>query len=172
MSMTIIHDSLSPALRKAAAALRDKKPVLEAMAFLVENAARRSFNDPSQRATPWAPLSSKTIAQKRRHNERPDTIKISTALMKRTTHLWHSWHTLVTSQHAIISSTATTKKGQFYAVFHQFGTNNGIPARPMLPYIGQGDSAQLAPFIRQKIENVAMAKIASLLRQKAGISTS
>jgi phage gpG-like protein len=155
----IVHDTLTPALRKAASALEDKKPVLEAMALLVESATRRSFNDPSQRATPWPPLSPATLARKRKAKN------TSTAILKQSTLLWKSWHTLVTNTHATVSSP------QYYAAFHQFGTRRGLPSRPMLPYIGQGDSAQLAPFIRQKVITVAEKKIASLLRQKAGITT-
>jgi len=150
MSLSV-RDTLTPGLKKAAASLADKKPVLEAMGLQLVSLTQRSFNDPALRAAPWAPLKGSTLAAKIKAGK-------STAILKRDVVLSRSWR--VTS---VTNAAVTVGTDRFYAPFHQFGTRRGLPARPMLPFIGGPDSAQLAPFAREKLTKIAQAKIASLL---------
>ncbi len=135
--------------------IQDKKPVLEAMGMQLASITTRSFNDASLRAAPWAPLSARTIAAKIRAGK-------STAILKRDVLLARSWRVS-----NVTNSRAEVSTDRFYAVFHQFGTKRGLPPRPMLPYIGDSDNAEMAPFAREKVESVARKKIEALLK-KAG----
>lgn len=153
MSLSV-RDTLSPGLKKAAAALADKKPVLEAVGLQLVSLTQRSFNDSGLRAAPWAPLKPATIAAKLKAGK-------SSAILKRNVVLSRSWRVV-----SVTNAGVTVGTDRFYAPFHQFGTRRGLPARPMLPFIGGPDNAQLAPFAREKLTKIAQAKISALLGLK------
>jgi phage gpG-like protein len=147
-----IRDTLTPGLKKAAASIANKKPILEAMGLQMVSLAQRSFNDPAFRAAPWAPLKASTLAAKLKAGK-------SSAILKRDVVLARSWRVA-----SVTNAAVTVGTDRPYAPYLQFGTRRGLPARPMLPFIGGPDSAQLAPFARDKLDKIARAKITSLLK--------
>lgn len=152
MALTV-RDFLSPGLRRIARRVGDPKPILEAAGLQLVSIAQRSFNDPSQRAAAWAPLQAKTLAAKIAAGK-------STAILKRDVVLARSWRVV-----ALTSRDVTVGSDRPYAGVHQFGSpRKGIPARPMLPFVGGPESAQLAPWAREKLTRIAQAKLDSLLR--------
>lgn len=152
MSLSV-RDSLDPALRKMAGQVADKRPILEAVGLQLVSIAQRSFNDPALRAAPWAPLKGATLAAKIKAGK-------STAILKRDVVLARSWRVA-----GLTASTVTVATDRPYAGYHQFGAPRaGIPARPMLPFIGGPESAVLAPWAREKLTKIGQAKLASLLK--------
>jgi phage gpG-like protein len=144
MSLTI-RDTLSPALKRQAAKIKDRKPVLEAMGLEFVSLAKRAFSDASLRPSPWAPKRDGT----------PATLRKSGAL-------WQSIRVAGTT-----NSEVTVASDRAYAAIHQFGGEIkrgehaiGMPARPYLPILG----GKLIPAAAAKIAAVAKAKILSLLR--------
>lgn len=151
-----VNDRLPPALARAASKIKDKRPILEAMGLQLVSITTRSFNDPTQRAAPWAPLSASTLAQKLKAGK-------SSAILKRDVILARSFRVT-----ALTNAAVTVGSDRPYAPFQQFGTKRGIPARPMLPFLGGPDSATLAPWAREKLTKIASAKTKSLLNQASG----
>jgi phage gpG-like protein len=153
MSLSI-RDTLTPGLKKLAGMIADKKPILEAVGLQLVSITRRSFNEPALRAAPWAPLKAATLKAKLKAGK-------SSAILKRDIVLARSWRVS-----SLTNSTVTVSTDRPYAVHHQFGAPKaGIPARPMLPFIGGPDNAVLAPWAREKLTKIAQAKVASLLKQ-------
>lgn len=150
MSVTI-RDTLTPGLKKAAAKVADRRPILEACGEQLVSITKRSFNDPALRAAPWATLKSATIAEKLKAGK-------SSAILKRNVQLAISWNVV-----GLTASTVTVGTDRPYAPYHQFGTKRGIPARPMLPFIGGPDSAVLAPWARAKLKKIAERQLQKLL---------
>jgi len=154
MSLSV-RDKLSEALRKLAGGV-DKRPILEAMGLQLVSITQRSFNDESQRAAAWAPLKPATLAQKLKAGK-------SSAILKRNVVLARSWRV-----GAVTPSTVTVGTDRPYAPYHQFGApKRGIPARPMLPFTGTPERAELAPWAREKLRKIGQAKLDSLLKQQA-----
>lgn len=152
----IIRDFLSPALRRIARRIRGPRPVLEAMGLQLASITARSFNNPSLRVTPWPKLAPSTIAAKKAAGK-------ASGILKRDLALWRSW---VRPDLTYGRSHVTLRSDRPYAGVHQSGApSRNVPARPMLPFIGSGDSARLAPFAREKIQKVAQAKMNALLRE-------
>lgn len=146
-----IRDLLIPGFKKASAL--DKRAILEAVGTQLVSISKRSFNEPALRAAPWAPLKPATIAAKIRAGK-------STAILKRDVVLARSW--AITS---LTNSSVTVATDRLYAPYHQFGApSRGIPARPMLPFIGGPEDAKLAPWAREKLTRIAQAKLNSLLK--------
>lgn len=153
MSLSV-RDTLTPGLKKLAGQVADKRPILEACGLQLVSFAQRSFNDPAMRAAPWVPLKPATIAAKIKAGK-------STAILKRDVVMARSWRVA-----SVTASTVTVGTDRPQAGYHQFGAPRaGIPARPMLPFIGGPDSAQLAPWAREKLTKIGQAKLASLLKQ-------
>jgi phage gpG-like protein len=153
MSLSI-RDTLSSGLRKLAGQVADKKPILEAVGLQLASITRRSFNEPALRAAPWAPLKAATLAAKIRAGK-------SSAILKRNLVLSRSWRVS-----SLTNSSVTVSTDRPYAPAQQFGSlKRGIPARPMLPFIGGPENAVLAPWARDKLTKIGQAKLASLLKQ-------
>ena len=146
------RDSLTPALAAQARKLADPRPILEAMGKGMAEIAHRSFNEPSQRAAPWAALKARTIKEKIRAGK-------STAILKRNVVLARSFHPVKLTRTSVqVTST------QPYALPLQTGSKRGLPPRPMLPFIGSDPAtATLAPFAAEKIRKIGQAKLNSLL---------
>jgi len=130
----ITRDTLSPALLKAAKAVANRRPILEAMGLAVAGMSARAFNDASLRPSPWAPKSGGGMAT-----------------LKRSGTLWRSVRIS-----GITNSSVTIGSDRKYAAIHQFGGtilpksggrlvfNIGgvtifakrvqIPARPFMPF--------------------------------------
>jgi phage gpG-like protein len=146
----IIKDQVSAVLDEIGAK-RKNRAVAEAMGLAIVGLAIRSFNDPSVRAAPWAPLAPATIAQKIEEGT-------STAILKRHTLLFRSWRVIeATSDFVRVGS------DRFYAMFHQFGTKRGLPARPMLPLVGDATSSRLTPLAVKRMVSAAKAALEGFL---------
>lgn len=147
----LIKDPVTAALDQVGAKIRDRTPIAEAVGLTVSSLAARSFNDPSVRASPWAPLKPATLREKIAAGQ-------STAILKRSTLLFRSWR--------VIEATADRVRvgsDRFYAIFHQFGTKRGLPARPMLPITGGVDNARLTDLAVRRVVDAARAALAALL---------
>lgn len=143
-SVRITTDTISPAFRKLAAGVSNKKPILEAMGLALASYTQRTFNDASLRATAWPPKKDGSPATLKKHGL-----------------LWRSWRVT-----AVTDSSVDVGSDRPYAAVHQFGSSktsgrgSGIPARPMLPIVGH----QIIPRAKKSIENAARIKINSLLK--------
>lgn len=147
----VIKDTATIALDALGARLRDRAPIAEAAGLAVVQLAIRSFNDPAVRAAPWAPLQERTLARKVAEGT-------STAILKRRGVLFRSWRVIeATNDHVIVGS------DRFYAMFHQFGTARGLPARPMLPITGGPGSSALTPLAVRNLTAAAKAKLQEML---------
>ena len=150
-----IDDALSPSLQRVAQL--GYRPVLEAIGLQVVAIAMRSFNEPAMRAAPWAPLKPETIAENIRLGK-------STAILKRDVVLARAWRVTDLQDRSVTAGTDRP-----YASFHQTGTRRGLPARPMLPFLGAtAESAVLVPWAREKLERIGQLKLESLLRGASG----
>lgn len=151
----IIRDQVSAILDEIGAK-RKNKYVAEAMGLAIVGLAIRSFNDPSVRAAPWAPLTEATLAKKIEEGT-------STAILKRHTLLFRSWRVVeATSDFVRVGS------DRFYAAFHQWGTKRGLPARPMLPLLGTPEAAQLTPLAAKRMVSAAKAALEGFLFKRGG----
>jgi phage gpG-like protein len=158
-------DTISPGLRAAAASIKNKKPILQAMGQVLVSITQGAFNMPNLRIAPWAPVKKTSGAP----------------LKSRAPVLWRSIRVV-----ELTNSQVTVGTDRPYAPYHQFGTkpytirpkskkalawpggahpvkrvdHPGLPARPFFPF---SPSGHLAPFALRQIEAAAQAKIASLL---------
>lgn len=146
----IIRDQVSAILEELGAR-RANRHIAEAMGLAVVGLAVRSFNDPSARAAPWAPLKAATLAKKIEDGK-------STAILKRNTLLFRSWRVVeATGDFVRVGS------DRFYAAFHQWGTRRGLPPRPMLPLLGTPEAPELTPLAASRMVSVAKAALAGCL---------
>lgn len=149
------RDTLTPALADMARKVSDPRPVLEAMALQMQSITSRSFNEPGLRAAPWAALKPATLAEKIREGK-------STAILKRDVILARSFRVA-----NLTKTSVQVLSDRLYALAQQVGSKRGLPARPMLPFIGTDPaSAVLAPFAAEKIRKIGQAKFDSLLGGK------
>lgn len=127
MSLIKIHDGISPDLRKRAAAVADKRPLLAIMGQSIKALGIQAFTDPAKRPTYWAP----------RKDSKPHALlQLSTMLRK---------SIRVTS---ITGDTVTVGSDRNYASTQQMGRGS-IPARPYLPFYKSG---QMTPLGRQQTD--------------------
>lgn len=173
MPAVTIEDGISPALAAKIRAVEDPRPILEAMLLQMLSITQSSFNDPSQRAAPW-----------------PAKRDGTAATLRKTQALFKAWRI-----GAITRKSGTITNSRAYAAIHQLGgrtkahvivprhakalafpggahpvkkvnhPGSKIPARPMLPFVGSGSAAQLAPFAHSKIQKIGQAKLDALLKQ-------
>ena len=147
------RDNLSPALAAQARKVADPRPILEAMALQMKSITDRSFNEPGQRVAPWAALKARTLKEKLKAGK-------STAILKRDVVLARSWRVA-----NVTKTSAQVLTDRPYALPLQTGSKRGLPARPMLPFVGSdAATATLAPFAGEKIRRIGQAKLDSLLR--------
>jgi phage gpG-like protein len=148
----VIRDEVTAVLDELGAR-RKNKQIAQAIGLAVVGLTIRSFNDPSVRAAPWAPLSPETIERKLAEGT-------STAILKRHSLLFRSWRVLeATSDFVRVGS------DRFYALFHQFGTSGRVPARPMLPMTGGPEGATLTPLAVRRMVEVARAALEGIFRR-------
>lgn len=147
------RDNLSPALAAQARKMADPRPILEAMAQQMKTITDRSFNEPGQRAAPWAALKARTLKEKIKAGK-------STAILKRDVVLARSFRVA-----HLTKKSAEVMTDRPYALPLQTGTKRGVPARPMLPFVGSDPAtATLAPFAAEKIRKIGQAKMDLLLK--------
>lgn len=172
MQVTVTtFDGISPGLRKAIKALDNPKPVLEAMGLSVVSWARRAFDDPSYRPSPWA--------------QRKDNLPHPLLKLHGATGLWGSI--------GLTNITKTSVSGgsdRPYAAIHQLGgvtpahiikpknkkalfwpgaahpvkqvkhPGSKVPPRPYFPFYANGD---MIPAAAQQVESVGRNKVLSML---------
>ncbi len=166
-----LTDTISPGLRAKVRAVRDPKPILQALGLGLLSMTQDSFNNPSLRVAPW-----------------PNKLNGSPATLRKSQSLFKAWRVGQPTHNAI-----TVANDRPYAPIHQFGgqtrphvirpkfgkalnfpgarhpvkkvnhPGSKIPARPMLPFFGRGDSAELAPVARAKLQKIGQAKLNALL---------
>jgi phage gpG-like protein len=158
--LTITHDTLSPAVRKAIGGLRDTTPVVKAMCLAVQSVAQRAFSQAALRAAPWPVLHGGGEARLRRSGE-----------------LWKGIHiTDVTAKQGLVAV------NKVYGAIHQFGGTirpknpsgslrfmgaDGfvfakrveIPARPFLPFAPTGEPTDYAA---RAVQTAVEAKVQAL----------
>jgi phage gpG-like protein len=144
-----VRDGITPELSRKAARLRDKKPVLEAMGLQLVAVTQRSFYTPSLRAKPWP-------VAKQPNKPRPhQLLRLESNLMKSIRIV------------GITTDSVAVGSDRVYAAHQQFGSakssgrGSGVPARPFFPFASP--DSPMTPTAREKIRNVALAKIRSLL---------
>lgn len=153
-------DTLTPALRKLAAGIENKRPILEAMGLQLVSLTQRAFNEPGLRPTPW----------KNKRDGSPATLRKNQLLVRSIRIV------------ALTNASVTVGTDRIYAAIHQRGgvivpknakllsfTIGGqrvfakkvtIPARPFFPFLGD----TMTDAAREKIRLVAEAKIKALTK--------
>lgn len=141
-----VRDGITPGLAAAAAKIRDRKPILEAMGLQLVSLTKRAFADESLRAAAWA-------ARKK---------PAAHSLLRKSGALWQSIRiTELTNDHVTAGTDRVYGAHQQFGSAKSSGRGSGIPPRPFFPFVGQGPMTALA---QEKIRKVALAKIASLLK--------
>lgn len=133
----ITRNSISPDLARMVSALRDRRPVLEAMGTTLAALTRRTWRDASLRALPWQAT----------QTGRPILYK-SGALVQSIRVV------------EVTNRSVTVGTDRPYAVFHQFGTRK-LPPRPFFPFDATGRMLATA---QRKIESAARTALATLLK--------
>lgn len=136
MSLILIRDSISPDLRRRAAATADRRPMLSAMGQAVKSLGIQAFTDPAKRPDYWAP---------RKDN-------LPHALLQKSTSLRKSIRV-----GSLTNSMVTIVSDKPYAATHQLG-RDGIPARPFLPFYRSGQMTGLG---RIRVERALVAALRS-----------
>jgi len=134
-----INDQLSPAMRRALAKIKNKRPVLEAAGASVLGISQRSFRDASLRAAEWEPLTEQTLERK----DGKGNLLIESGAM---------WQSLA---YVVGSSSVEIGTDREYGPTHQFG-RGAIPARPFIPVVGNELSPVAAKDVKGVIEDVIM----------------
>jgi phage gpG-like protein len=127
MALIKIRDTLSPDLIRRAKAVREKRPLLEAMGQSVKSLAVQAFTDPAKRAQAWQP----------RKDKKPH------ALLQKSTMLRKSIRVIGFTSHSVLIGSDRP-----YAAIQQLGGEH-IPARPFLPFYASG---QITPLGRVRVE--------------------
>jgi phage gpG-like protein len=141
-----VRDGITPGLAAAAAKIRDRKPILEAMGLQLVSITKRAFSDDSLRAAAW-PARKKPAP----HN-----------LLRKSGAMWQSIRIAeITNDHV------TAGSDRVYAAIQQLGSakssgrGSGVLPRPFFPFAKDGRMTATA---EDKVRKIALAKIASLLR--------
>lgn len=133
MSLIKVKDTLSPDLRKRAAAAGDKRPLLLAMGTAFLSVGKEAFTSPAARAETWAP----------RKDDKPHPLLMESGTLET------SLVVRVKGDKAIVSSDRP------YAAVHQLGGEH-IPARPYLPFHSNG---QITGLGKRRVENALKAAL-------------
>jgi phage gpG-like protein len=134
MSLIKVNDGISPDLLKRAAAVQDKRPLLEAMGQAVKSLGVQAFTDASKRPSYWAP----------RKDNLPHALLLKTPLLVRTIKVL-----------GVSGSSVTIGSDRPYAATHQLG-RGPIPARPYLPFYQSGQMTALG---RQRTDRALVAAL-------------
>lgn len=144
-----VRDGISADLAKKIGAMKNARPVLQAMGQSLVNIAKGSFDQPGLRAAVWP--------QRRRDTGKP--------LLIRTTSLRRSLRIV-----SVSNESATVGTDRPYAAVHQFGSSkkkgrgSGIPPRPFWPLTGSPESPQLTPKAAEAVEAAARRALDPTMR--------
>lgn len=145
ISLRKTSDLITPDLRRMAAAVKDKKPLLSAMGLAVVQLARRSFTNPALRPSAWAP----------RKDNKPHNLLLEHGTLRASLRLL-----------SVSGSAVHVGSDRKYAAYHQFGVEDEggtakLPPRPFMPF----DLAGLpTPSARQAVDRVLRARLAAKLK--------
>lgn len=140
---TITRDAISPSLVKNLRSAKDPQPALRAAGEVLVQMAKRSFDEPALRVSPWAPLKPATIKAKARAGK-------SNAVLKSSGTLWRSLRVIGVDKTRVVVGSDRP-----YAGYHQLGTAH-IPARPFFPVTAQG---KLTPAAAKRVEAAISIKL-------------
>jgi phage gpG-like protein len=165
-----IRDTISPALAKLDAGLKDPRPVLQAMGTELVSITVRAFRDAALRAMPWPPKKDGTAARLYKSGALKQSIRITEVTINTVTvgtdRPYAAIHQLGGQTRAHII------RPKFKGALHWGGKGgpvvksvnhpgSKIPPRPFFPFTPTGE---LTPAARTKIEAVARKKIFLLLK--------
>jgi len=141
MSATVsLRDSLTPALRKALGRVRDKSPMLRAMAAAVVGISTRSFREARLRPKEWPALAESTL---RRKGGKGNLLIDTGALAQ----------SIASGEPQGDRIEVGTDRP--YAPYHQSGTKK-MPARPFMPW---DDEASLTPDAERAVREALEASL-------------
>ena len=146
VQIRITSDSISPRLARAIRGTSNPRSIMEAMGLQLVAITKGAFSNPALRASAWAQRKS----QKGTHQ-----------LLRKSGALWQSIRISELSADSV-----TVGSDRIYAAIQQLGSakksgrGSGIPARPFFPFV----NSEMTPLAKQKIEQIARAKIAAMLR--------
>lgn len=163
MSLSI-RDGITPELARIARQVKDRKPILEAMALQLVSLTKRAFSSPELRPLPWPPRKSDGPTKYKVRAGLKDAGKTKIAkthsLLRLSGALWHSIRVAeVTNDHATVAS------DRVYAAHQQFGSRPGskqnLPPRPFFPFASP--TSEMTPLAQEKLKKIALAKIQEIL---------
>ena len=161
VEITVDSGAVLAAFNRLQAAARDTTPLMRAVATVLLSQTEPNFD--LQGRPDWVDLRPSTILQRAKQGTWPGKI------------LQRSAGGLAASVFAQADrDSAFIGVGKVYAAIHQFGGQAGrgrkvaIPARPFLPIIGSGPSAQLAPYADQSIRAIIEAAMLKWIDDSAG----
>jgi phage gpG-like protein len=125
LSLKLVRDGISPSLAKKVRAGGNPQLALRAAGEVLVQMAKRSFDEPSLRPAPWAPLKTSTVLAKAKAGK-------SSSILKASGTMWRSFRVI-----GVDATRVTVGSDRPYAGFHQLGTQH-IPARPFFPITPQG----------------------------------
>ena len=134
MSLIKIKDTLTPDLRKRAAAAADKRPLLLAMGTAVVGLGKDAFTDAQKRPAYWDP----------RKDDKPHPLLLESGTLEASLR-----GDRIQGDTVFISSSTP------YAATHQLGRDH-IPARPFLPFHKSGEMTALG---RTKVQSALTAAL-------------
>lgn len=145
MKLTLRRNTISPHLRRVAATVADKRPLLQGMGEAMVQLTKRAFNEPSVRPSAWAPLASGKPATLRLNNmlaRSPRVISVTqSAALIGTDRKYAAIHQLGgrTSPHVIRAKNgkALFWPGASHPVKSVKHPGSKIPARPFFPFLGK-----------------------------------
>jgi phage gpG-like protein len=160
VSLTI-KDGITPELARIAREIKDRKPILEAMALQLVGVTKRAFYTPALRAAPWAPRKSEGPTKYKVREGLKGAGKTRTAkthaLLRLSGALWHSIRVdELTNDHATVAT------DRVYGAAQQFGYEpRKLPARPFFPFATP--TSEMTPTAQEKIQKAARDKIRQIL---------
>jgi phage gpG-like protein len=164
-----IRDGISPALAALTRHMKDKRPVLEAMGEELKSLTERAFTDESLRPKPWPARAGTKFGRKYSKSGKEIRTVVNSRsgveehqLLRKSAALWHSIRiSRLTNELVMVASDRKYAAIQQLGSKKKSGRGSGIPARPFFPFVGVGRMTDLA---RERIRNVAFAKLRSLMR--------
>ncbi|MEM8954356.1 MAG: phage virion morphogenesis protein [Verrucomicrobiota bacterium] len=135
-------DTLTPSLRRAVRGVRNRRPILKAMADTTEQMAKRAFNVSSLRPKAWTPKKDGSPAK-----------LFKTGSLKRSPRT-----TSVSNRRAFVGS------DRGYAAIHQLGgVSRPMPARPYFPFDARGKPT---PKLKRNLNTVVRKKLNRQIRKR------
>ena len=137
-----VTDTITPEMKKLAAKLNDRRPVLEAMLVAIDRITVKAFTDAAYRVATWPPK-----------KDGSESVLFLHGALK------HS----IGSNHVLTNAEGRTGTDRPYAAAQQFGyAPHNLPPRPFFPWVNQDE---LAGFAKEKVRKAAQDKLDKLAPQ-------